>query len=604
VLTPFLVFVLAFGLTAATVPLCRRLAPVLGVIAHPVDDRWNRRAVPKLGGLAMLAGVAVTLVAAGWTGPTSLVVLMGALMFAVGLADDMRPIAPATKLVLQTLVAALFIYFTPGVSITGIPVLDIVVALLWIVGLTNAFNLLDNIDGLAAGTAAIAAASLIILLQLTGNPALGAVVLTAAALAGAASGFLLYNFQPASIFMGDAGSHLLGSVIAGATLLASADLNGRAIPVGAVPVMLLLIPIVDTTFVTLTRGLAGRSAFLGGRDHLSHRLVALGIPERRAVLVLYALAASGGAVAVGLTQLDASWSVTLALLYVVAIVSFGVYLAHIEVQHPEQPVAPPLASDVAYGSRAYEAVIDLCFIAIAYYFAFSVRFHDADFAHFLPYFIKSLPIVLACQIVGLWSVGKYRSMWYSLNAAEVFTILRGIVVGVSLSIISVLFLYRFEGFSRIVFAFDVLFLACLLAGWRMVVSLADDFLRQSRLRGRQRVLIYGAGASGRLVARELMQNAQHDLAPVGFIDDDPEKRRMRIEGLRVLGSASDLPGLIPTHQITEVIIGVHALSPDRFDDLTQLCGAYGLHLRRMRFALEDVKHHEERGVLRFPADRR
>jgi UDP-GlcNAc:undecaprenyl-phosphate GlcNAc-1-phosphate transferase len=196
----------------------------LGQVAHPVDDRWNRRMVPKLGGVAILVGLLAGLATGGWAHGAGLVTLMGTLMFVVGLADDLRPVRPATKLVFQTAVAALFVYFAPAVSITNVPVIDTSQRCSGSSG-SNAF-MLDN-GRACGGLGAIAAAA-------AGARCCQAIrrrCLVYAA--GGSVGFLFFNF-PASIFMGDAGSHLLGGTIANATLLATGQLKARAITAGAV----------------------------------------------------------------------------------------------------------------------------------------------------------------------------------------------------------------------------------------------------------------------------------------------------------------------------------------------------------------------------------
>ncbi len=170
----------------------------------------------------------------------------------------------------------------PPAHITGFAPLDGLLSLIWIVGITNAFNLLDNIDGLSAGIATIAGTFFLAALAPGGAMPL---TLAVAAFVGASLGFLLYNARPASIFMGDSGSLFLGSFLAGARRCwPRRDSKPASSPVAAIPLFILLVPIFDTAFVSVTRRLAGRSPMRGGRDHLSHRLVALGIDERRAVL--------------------------------------------------------------------------------------------------------------------------------------------------------------------------------------------------------------------------------------------------------------------------------------------------------------------------------
>src|SRR5207237_7453455 len=181
-------------------------------------------------------------------------------------------------------------------------------------GMTNAFNLLDNMDGLCGGIAMIVGGSLLISLLPGAGTHTFALARYLAILLGAVAGFLVYNVHPASIFMGDSGSLLLGFSFAALTLSAEHTTAGRTdvLSIVAGPVLVLLIPIFDTTLVTLSRWVSGRRRSQGGRDHSSHRLVAIGLSERRAVVFLWMLAAVGAVLGVGVGNFGQKWSVLLA----------------------------------------------------------------------------------------------------------------------------------------------------------------------------------------------------------------------------------------------------------------------------------------------------
>ncbi|HUR19573.1 MAG TPA: hypothetical protein VMZ90_02110, partial [Vicinamibacterales bacterium] len=161
-----------FGAAVCLVPVARWLALATGLVAQPNHNRWSRRPVGKLGGVAMAAALGVVLSAGGLTTTLWPLVFMSACMLSIGLLDDLFPVGPATKLIGQMAVTALFIYITPSFSITGHSLIDLLLGFFWVLGVTNAFNLLDNIDGLAAGIAAITAAFLAATLILDGTPAL------------------------------------------------------------------------------------------------------------------------------------------------------------------------------------------------------------------------------------------------------------------------------------------------------------------------------------------------------------------------------------------------------------------------------------------------
>jgi len=271
-----LAFLIAFGVTAAATPLVRAFARARGQVARPRADRWSRQPTALLGGIAMFAGIAA---ATAWVGPGGGRPLLlwagcGAAMFALGLVDDLVQLRPAAKLAGQIAIAALFTAAGPNLVYTFQPVLDFAITVLWLVGITNALNLLDNLDGQAAGVTAIAAGFLAYFFLAAGQPLQAAL---AVAVAGAALGFLLYNYHPASIFMGDSGSLLLGFALASLSLLAPSHRTRNLLATLAVPILILLIPIIDTTLVTLSRKAHGRAVSQGGTDHISHRLVALGL---------------------------------------------------------------------------------------------------------------------------------------------------------------------------------------------------------------------------------------------------------------------------------------------------------------------------------------
>ena len=528
----FTAFFISFLGSVAVTPLVRAWAKRSRFVAHPVVDRWHTRPVPLLGGSAIVAAFLCGI--AAWSMEPSLTPLLVCcgLMFVLGVADDMRAIAPGTKLVGQMVIAGIVVSMAGPISITGWPVIDQLLAFTWIIGITNAFNLLDNMDGLAAGVAALAGLCyLTLLLPAGGSP----LTLSIAAFVGAVSGFLVYNYPPASIFMGDGGSHFLGSFLASASLLATPGMKGRLVPAAVFPILILLVPIFDTAFVTLTRRLSGRSALVGGRDHTSHRLVTLGASERVAVVSLYILAAVGGLLAIALQRLRVGSAIWLVALYCLVLAVVAVVLGH--VAHPEKQsaaVEPPLLSEIAYRRRVLELMLDVALLTLAYYAAFRLRFQGEALLTFFPPFVRSVPVVVGAQIAGLYAAGKYRQVWRTLTTPELGTLMKGVMFGVTASVMLVVALFRLEGLSRGVFVLDALIAFCLLVAARGATSSIDVYLRKRRAVGKPAV-IYGAGRGGALLVRELLQNREMGLLPIGFIDDDVRKRNLLIEGVPVLG---------------------------------------------------------------------
>lgn len=575
-------FLSAFALT----PFIGRFAMRSRLYAVPVNDRWHTRPVPLLGGVAIVLAFATALIGSSGIAAIAPVLLCAGLMFVLGLVDDIRPIGPGPKLICQLLVASVVLSTAAPVSITGWPVIDQLLAFVWIIGITNAFNLLDNMDGLAAGIAALAGAcTLAVLLPQAEGP----ITVGLAAFVGAVLGFLVYNYPPAAIFMGDGGSHFLGGFLASASLFAIPGLQSHTIPAALFPVLILLVPIFDTTFVTLTRRLAGRRALVGGRDHVSHRIVAFGASERVAVLSLYILATIGGGVAIALQRFQGGSAIALVAAYLLGLCVIAVVLGH--VQHPEaQDTAenPPLLWEIAYRQRTFELALDIGLLTLASYGAFRLRFPEGDASLFFPPFVRSLPLVVGAQVAGLYVAGKYRQVWRTLTTPELGTLVKGLLFGITASMMLMLALYRFVGFSRGVFVLDALIAFFLLVAARGAASSIDVYLRKRRALGTP-ALIYGAGRGGALLVRELLQNSDMQIMPVGYIDDDIRKRNLSIEGIPVLGTLEDLASLASRHGASELLVAIRDIDASHLEHVLERTSQVGLTLRRMRFSVDEVR---------------
>lgn len=294
-------FALALGglLGLTLTPAMIRVAHARGWLAHPRVDRWHTRTVALMGGIAIIAAFLVAaLLVDGLGGRLGIVVGLGApVLLVLGFVDDRRGMGPLPKLLVELVIASGVVFaglrFAPMLP----ELLSIPLTMLWIIGVTNALNLLDNMDGLAGGTGALIAAACALLGIVAGAPQLAVL---AAALAGACLGYLPFNYRRARVFMGDAGSLPLGFLVS-VLALATGDVHAATLPVTAgilLPVLLCALPIVDTTLVTVSRIRTGRRVSQGGRDHSSHRLVYVGLGETQSVMLLHAGVAVSACLAV------------------------------------------------------------------------------------------------------------------------------------------------------------------------------------------------------------------------------------------------------------------------------------------------------------------
>jgi UDP-GlcNAc:undecaprenyl-phosphate GlcNAc-1-phosphate transferase len=588
-------FLLAMALSLLLVPLCRRASLRLGFIARPRHDRWHRRPVALFGGVAIAAVVFGCATIFGLPQHIPVLMVTAALMFGTGLVDDRLFLKPSTKLIAQIALASALLAFGYRLHWLSSITLDSLLTLFWVVGLTNAFNLIDNMDGLCAGIALIVGTALLIeLLPVVSGTRMVAEVRYLAILLGAISGFLIYNVHPASIFMGDSGSLLIGFSLAALTLSTGHRTPGTSeiLTIVAGPVLVLLVPIFDTTLVTLSRWMSGRRASEGGADHSSHRLVAIGLSERRAVALLWLLGAVGGILGTGLHYSSPQWSVLVVASALIATILFAAYLAGIRVYEDTdtrvtQGTLTPIIVEFMYKRRVAEVLLDFCLVTICYYAAYRMRFEDpGDFQRNFDMFSRSLPVVVAAQMVSFFVAGVYRGVWRHFGMMDTLTVGRGVFYGVASSLIAILFAYRFFAYSRTIFVIYGVLLLMAVTLSRASFRLVAEFMQRQRRTG-DRVVIYGAGDAAGVVVGELLARGG-DVRILGFIDDDPRKAGNRVAGYPVLGSHSALTVLVKAEAVDSVVISTRQLPPERLNNLQVLCDSAKISLSRLTIALETI----------------
>lgn len=306
-------YVVGAAVTCAVTPLARRVAVRSGAIDEPDERKVHDRPIPTWGGLAIVVGFAAAIWAAGAMHQMPLrefagVMLGGLLVALVGFVDDRKALSANTKLGLQVICVVPLLACGVTISALSHPLLrqeqfmlpgwlSVLVTALWVVGVTNAINLIDGLDGLASGAAAISCVALAFIALAWGQLA---VAVLCAALAGAAVGFLPWNWHPATILMGDTGAYFLGYMIAAATIQGAFKM-AAAIAI-FVPLLVLAVPLLDTALSPVRRFLSGRPAFAADREHLHHRLVALGLSETRVVLLTYLITAVCGGLAIWISR--------------------------------------------------------------------------------------------------------------------------------------------------------------------------------------------------------------------------------------------------------------------------------------------------------------
>ena len=582
----------SFLLSLILTPVVRALARRFGVVAVPKTDRWHKKPTAMLGGIAIwLTVVTICLSFSLKLSFGRWILLASTFLFFVGLVDDLIHIKPYQKLVGQILGSVYVVYYGLNLPWTSSVVLNMALAIFWLVSITNALNLLDNMDGLAAGIAIIAAGFLA-LSFLNSRQYTESLVLFI--FAAALLGFLVYNSHPASIFMGDCGSMFVGFFLASSALVNITGGRSRSfLPVLAVPILILFIPIFDTTFVTVLRKLSGRAASKGGRDHTSHRLVALGMSERNAVLMLYGFAAFSGVLALLVQR--ARFDISLAAIagFTIILTLVGVYLAGVKVyDRSEEEMAlkdKPLYAflvDVSYKRRIFEVLLDVVLITLAYWTAYAINFPPSDPAWKL--FVRSLPVLIFMKLSVFLFMGIYRGLWRYTSMSDLILFAKAVALSTVASVLVLLFAFRFQGFSRTVFAVDAVLMLFLLGGSRLAFRLFRQVVPAVSKGNGRRVLIYGAGDAGELLLRELRNNQALRMAPIGFLDDDPAKSGKVIHGLRVFAGNGDLRAVCAQQEVDEIVISSMKMSEERVQQLLESCARSNITVKRMRITMEDL----------------
>ncbi|MBF8983752.1 undecaprenyl/decaprenyl-phosphate alpha-N-acetylglucosaminyl 1-phosphate transferase [Lutibacter sp. B2] len=311
-------------------PIAKKIAYKVGAIDIPKDDRRvHKTPIPRMGGIAIYLGFVISMMISLPIEKKMMGMLAGAtLIVIIGIIDDMRPLSAKVKLMGQVLSACILVYC--GIRIGGftipftdksidLSILSIPVTIFWIVGITNTLNLIDGLDGLAAGVSTIAAFSLSYVAYANDRPE--AVIFITLAIAGSSLGFLPYNFNPAKIFMGDTGSLFLGYMLAAISI--EGTMKGATAIVTIVPVLALGLPIFDTTFAILRRIANGRPIMEPDKGHLHHRLLSTGMGQKRTVLTLYAISTIFG-LSAALVSNSKSLYFVVTILLISAIMYLGV----------------------------------------------------------------------------------------------------------------------------------------------------------------------------------------------------------------------------------------------------------------------------------------
>ncbi len=560
-------------------------------LAHPSRDRWHALETPTLGGIGIALGLVAAVglcLAVGAVDPSwELAGIVGgaAIVFVAGLVDDVRSLPPPAKLAAQIAAAAAILASGLRVEIVSNDILAYAIGALWLVGITNAWNLLDNMDGLAGSLGLVAAVFFAIDAATLHRDDMSLVL--ALALAFACLGFLPFNFRPtkpAAVFMGDSGSQLLGITLASLGLATSWKVAESAVATLVLPLLVLAVPILDTALVTAVRLVEGRPIHQGGRDHASHRLVRGGLSEKRTVILLAAIAVGLGGTSLAYSVFDNAW-VTLsgALITFALLVQFAGFLTDLDeglVATTGRPV--PLRTVLFAPRRLVELAIDFALVIASFTLAYLLVVHGSGSDYQKHIFLVSLPVLLAARAVTFIPFGLYSGVWRFAGSREAVSIVLAIAISEAIAA-GVVWVTSgpFGDFPASVYVVDSLVAVGLIGASRFGERALFRALTTLKDRDqRRRTLIVGAGRGGRSLLRELRETPGEQV--VGFVDDDPRLRRRRMQGVPVLGGSFEIDRILAECDPDVVLVTIPDAPAERLDAVVRASERAGVSCRFVR----------------------
>jgi UDP-GlcNAc:undecaprenyl-phosphate GlcNAc-1-phosphate transferase len=538
---------------------------------RPDANRWKTAATPLVGGVGIYVGLSVGVWLAVLLGPLEadeqlVGIMAGAtLLFLAGLVDDVFTLPPLGKIAAQLGGAAIVLSTGTAVEIVKSPWIAIPIGVLWLVAMTNAFNLLDNMDGLAGSLAVIAAGFFAAAAALQSSTRL--VLDLSLALAFALLGFLPYNLRPgkrALVWMGDSGSQLIGFTLAALGLASSYTVATSTVATLVLPMLVLAVPILDTTLVTIVRLLDGRPISQGGRDHSSHRLVSLGVSESGAVFLLALVSVALGATSLAYEAFGNGRLAALGVLFTFALlVQFGSFLADVDRGQARKPL-------YVYTRRIAEVLVDGALIAGAFLAAYLVRFDGIGTPNQRHFFLLALPILLFCRFVLFLLFGLYAGVWRYASSRDAARATGAVVVSEIVAVgLLVLTQSPLGDFSPDVFVIDAVFCSVAIVASRFAERAIYHAVELARQREIRRVLIVGAGRTGRSLLRELRETPGQRV--VGFIDDNPSLRGRRLNGVKVIAGLKGVASALERSQPDIVLVTIPNASRDELDLIVTSC---------------------------------
>jgi len=615
-------FLLPLFLSLLLTPMVIKFANRIGATDLPDDRKVHTSVMPRIGGLAVFLSAAGTILALyslfpvflpdlfdGSHTPLILVFCFFSL-FGLGFWDDLKPLSPGVKFGIQFILAAI-IYFAGfqisnitnplGIGVLNIGMFDFPITIIWIVGITNAFNLIDGLDGLASGVAVIASISIFIITSLSGQiePAIFSLII-----AGSLVGFLRYNFYPAKIFLGDSGSLTIGFALAVLSIQGTAKITTGFVLL--IPILVLVLPITDTLVSMIRRLISSflnkepeapsqsflhriHGMFIPDKSHIHHRLLSLGYSHRSTVLVLYMVSMFFAFSALLFTQIDtAQKSLSIALLLGIMLIIFIKKLRYHEMAIFNNGLMMPYYEKWIMKRSRWISFADILFIITSFSISFALVYQVNPAVAERFDFGLTLLLVLPIQLATLWITGLYREKMNQFGIAMALNITASIGSAVGLTGIAFLILESLSLIEAAQFLiFNFYFLLTFLFGYRIAHQALLFWFNRDKKTGKN-VLIYGTGEHGTLTLQSILSSSKNDLKVIGFLDDDPDLEGKLINGYPVLGGHWVLSKTHRNHNIESIYLCDENIRCENLKRLRSVASQNHITIKKLNLSLQEI----------------
>jgi len=605
-MTKYLFF---FSISAAIAfiitPLVCFVAKKLNILDFPSERKIHQKPVSLLGGIPIFIAFNLTFfmgiffnyeyLEKFFTSKWKSIFILQFIILGIGIFDDIKKVSPGIKILFQTAAGCLLVFFGFGIPYITNPftgnsislgLISIPITILWVVGITNALNLIDGLDGLAAGTSFIACVTIFSISFIYQN--IG-VALVSMILAGSILGFLKYNFYPAKIFLGDSGSLLLGFLLAVLSLQSAH--KGATIVAILAPILALGLPIMDALLSITRRFLRSISQVLfstrkgklktlffkgfyifeADEDHIHHRLLKLGFSQKKAVIILYGICI----LLCALALLNVAWknlNITLFLGAIIVASFIGIKsLNYQEFKVLKKGLLLPLFNVPLISKRLFQAIIDLFFISLSYYFSFFLVFGRFDIQE-KNLFIQIIALVLVLKIIILYLSGLYKGLWKYSSIEDLIKIGKSMILSSLGAFLALKLFFGTKPFGGIIFfIIDFYILLSFVVSSRISYRIINYYYNKKDTKKGEKLIIYGAGRRGSVLAKELPYNTSFQYNLVGFIDDDVQKKGKTHLNIPILGTIDELEDIARKTKISEIILSTKKIDGEKLDFLKKFC---------------------------------